>query len=263
LLLAEKGRAPADDLLSALIKVRDSGDALTEPELISMVLLLIIAGHETTMNLIAGGTLALLSHPAEMTRLRSDPSLLPGAVEELLRYVNPVNHATERVTLEPTAIGGVTIPGGEWVICATSSANHDPSRFSSPSQLHMSRDTSGHLAFGHGIHHCLGAPLARLEGEVAFGALLSRFPSMRLAVPASSLRWRQSSLMHGLETLPVLLRLPDLPGAVRRLSSAPRPLAGVGDASGRVRVGPTKPPGGFSTFSRGCSPPSSAGACPH
>jgi len=205
-LLAEKARTQTDDLLSALITVRDSGDSLTERELIAMVFLLMIAGHETTMNLIASGTLAMLSHPEDMARLRSDPSLLPGAVEELLRYVNPVNHASERITLEPTSIGGVTIPAGEAVICVTSSANHDPSRFASPSQLDLDRDASGHLAFGHGIHYCLGAPLARLEGEIAFGALLSRFPSMRLALPASSLRWRQSSLMHGLETLPVLLR---------------------------------------------------------
>lgn len=209
-LLDEKSQAPADDLLSALITVRDSGDSLSGPELISMIFLLIVAGHETTMNLIASGTLALLSHPAEITRLRSDPSLLPGAVEELLRYVNPVNHATERVTLEPMPIGDVTIPGGEWVICVTSSANHDPSRFPSPSQLDVGRDASGHLSFGHGIHHCLGAPLARLEGEVAFGTLLSRFPSMTLAVPDSSLRWRESILMHGLEALPVRLRLPQV-----------------------------------------------------
>jgi cytochrome P450 len=171
-----------------------------------MLFLLLIAGHETTTNLIASGTLALATHPAELARLRSDPSLLPGAVEELLRYANPLNHATERFTLEPVEIGGVTIPAREWVLCVTSSANHDPARFAGPDRLDVSRDASGHLAFGHGIHYCLGAPLARLEGEVAFGALLARFPGLSLAVPVSSLRWRPSSLIHGLESLPVRLR---------------------------------------------------------
>jgi cytochrome P450 len=204
-LLAAKRRSPGDDLLSALIAARDDDDSLDERELIAMLFLLLIAGHETTTNLIASGTLALLTHPAELARLRSDPSLLPGAVEELLRYANPLNHATDRFTLEPVEIGGVTIPAREWVLCVTSSANHDPSRFPGPGRLDLDRDASGHLAFGHGIHYCLGAPLARLEGEVAFGALLARFPSLTLAVPASSLRWRPSSLIHGLESLPVRL----------------------------------------------------------
>jgi cytochrome P450 len=205
-LVAAKRSRPADDLVSALIEASDSGDALTERELIAMLFLLLIAGHETTTNLIASGTLALLTHPAEMARLRSSSSLLPGAVDELLRFVNPLNHATERFTMEPVEIGGVTIPAREWVLCVTSSANHDPARFSAPDTLDVQRDAGGHVAFGHGIHYCLGAPLARLEGEVAFGALLSRFPSLSLAVEASALRWRQSSLIHGLETLPVKLR---------------------------------------------------------
>jgi cytochrome P450 len=205
-LLTAKRATPGDDLLSALIAARDEEDSLSEGELIGMLFLLLVAGHETTTNLISSGTLALLTHPDELARLRSDPSLLPGAVEELLRYCNPVNHATERFTLEPTEIGGVTIPAREWVLCALSSANHDPDRFTDPGQLDLGRDASGHLAFGHGIHFCLGAPLARLEGEVAFGSLLARFPLLSLAVPASSLRWRPSSLIHGLESLPVRLR---------------------------------------------------------
>jgi cytochrome P450 len=205
-LIAAKRKAPDDDLLSALITARDDNDSLDEQELLAMMFLLLVAGHETTANLIASGTLALLTHPDELARLRSDPALLPGAVEELLRFVNPVNHATERFTLEPTEIGGVTIPARQWVLCVTSSANHDPARFTEPDRLDLSRDTGGHLAFGHGIHYCLGAPLARLEGEVAFGALLARFPSLALAVPASTLRWRRSSLIHGLESLPVRLR---------------------------------------------------------
>jgi len=205
-LVAAKRSRPADDLVSALIEASDSGDALTERELIAMLFLLLIAGHETTTNLIASGALALLTHPAELSRLRSSPALLPGAVDELLRFVNPLNHATDRFTMEPVEIGGVTIPAREWVLCVTSSANHDPARFSAPDTLDLGRDAGGHVAFGHGIHYCLGAPLARLEGEVAFGALLSRFPSLSLAADASSLRWRQSSLIHGLEALPVRLR---------------------------------------------------------
>jgi cytochrome P450 len=204
-LIAAKRAAPADDLLSALIAARDSGDALDESELLAMMFLLLVAGHETTVNLIASGMLALLEHPAELARLRADPALLPGAVEELLRYANPLNHATERFTLEPVEIGGVTIPARAWVLCVTSSANRDPDRFDSPDVLDVGRDAGGHVAFGHGIHHCLGAPLARLEGEIAFGALLARFPSLTLAADPAELRWRPSSLMHGLEKLPVLL----------------------------------------------------------
>jgi cytochrome P450 len=205
-LVAAKRANPADDMVSALIEARDSGDSLDERELIAMLFLLLIAGHETTTNLIASGTLALLTNPGELARLRSDPALLPGAVEELLRYANPLNHATERFTLEPVDIGGVTIPARAWVVLATASANHDAGRFPDADRLDVGRDAGGHVAFGHGIHYCLGAPLARLEGEVAFGALLSRFPGLSLAADPSSLRWRHSSLIHGLETLPVRLR---------------------------------------------------------
>ena len=204
-LVAAKRAHPGDDLVSALIDARDSGDSLNERELMSMLWLLLVAGHETTTNLIASGTLALLTNPAQLDRLRSDPGLLPGAVDELLRYVNPLNHATDRFTLEPVEIGGVTIPAREWVLCVTSSANRDPDRFPDADRLDVGRDAGGHVAFGHGIHFCLGAPLARLEGEVAFGALLSRFPSLSLAADPATLRWRQSSLIHGLESLPVRL----------------------------------------------------------
>jgi cytochrome P450 len=204
-LLADKRAAPADDLLSALITARDSGDSLDEPELLAMIFLLLVAGHETTVNLIATGTLALLTHPSEFARLRADPSLLPGAVEELLRFANPLNHATDRYAPESLEVGGVVIPAGEPVLVVTSSANRDPARFPDPDRLDVGRDASGHVAFGHGIHYCVGAPLARLEGEIAFGALLARFPGLSLAVEPAALRWRPSSLIHGLETLPVRL----------------------------------------------------------
>jgi cytochrome P450 len=210
-LLAAKRQWPADDLLSALITAREKGegevggDGLRDNELVSMAFLLMLAGHETTVNLLASGMLALLLNPAELGRLRADPALIGGAVEELLRYVSPVNHATYRVTAEPVEIGGARIGAGEPVIVALSSADRDPSRYAYPERLDLGRDSSGHLAFGHGIHYCLGAPLARLEAEIAFGALLDRFGSMRLAVPADSLRWRPSTLIPGLEALPVRL----------------------------------------------------------
>ena len=206
-LVAAKRKAPADDLVSALISASDAdpGDSLDERELMAMLFLLLVAGHETTTNLIGSGTLALLTSPPEFARLRDDPALLPAAVEELLRYANPLNHATDRFTLEPVDIGGVTIPAREWVLCVTSSANHDPARFPDADRLDLGRDAGGHVAFGHGIHYCLGAPLARLEGEVAFGALLARFPALSLAADPATLRWRRSSLIRGLERLPVRL----------------------------------------------------------
>jgi cytochrome P450 len=204
-LMAAKRAHPGDDLLSALVETRDSGDRLSEMELLAMAFLLLVAGHETTVNLIGTGMLSLLLNPSERARLRGDRSLMPGAVEELLRYVSPVNHATFRFTAEPVEIGGTLIPAGEAVLAAVSSANRDPGRYQDPGRLDLSRDTGGHLAFGHGIHYCLGAPLARVEGEIAFGGLLDRFPDMTLAVPPDSLRWRPSTLLRGLEKLPVVL----------------------------------------------------------
>jgi cytochrome P450 len=207
-LVADKRAHPADDLLSALIDARDAGDGLSERELLGMLFLLLVAGHETTVNLIGSGTLALLLSPGELARLRADSSLLPGAVEELLRYTSPVNHATFRFTAQAVKIGGTLIPAREAVLVAIASANRDPDRYPAPDRLDIGRDAGGNLAFGHGIHYCLGAPLARMEGVIAFGALLSRFPGMTLAVPPDSLRWRPSTLIRGLETLPVHLSLP-------------------------------------------------------
>jgi cytochrome P450 len=204
-LLAARRREPADDLLSALIAARDDADRLSEDELLSMAFLLLVAGHETTVNLIASGTLALLLNPGELARLRADRSLLGAAVEELLRYAAPVNNATVRFTGEPVEIGGVPIGPGEVVLVSLSGANRDPARYADPERLDVGRDSGGHVAFGHGIHYCLGAPLARLEAEIAFGGLLERFPDMTLAVPPDALRWRPSTLIHGLESLPVRL----------------------------------------------------------
>ncbi len=210
-LVAAKRAEPGNDLLSALVLARDNAeesgteDELTSTELLSTAFQLATAGFDTTVNLIASGTLALLTHPAEMARLREKPALLPAAVEELLRFTNPVNHATDRFTTEDVPIGDVVIPAGEWVLSVITSANRDPAQFPEPGRLDLRRDASGHVAFGYGIHYCLGASLARMEAEVAFGALLARFPRMSLAGSPEELRWRQVSLMNGLESLPVRL----------------------------------------------------------
>jgi cytochrome P450 len=210
-LVADKRARPGDDLLSALVHAHDTaeedgtGTALSSTELLSAAYHLVMAGFDTTVNLIASGTLALLTHPAQMTRLRQDPSLLPAAVEELLRFTSPVNHVNLRYAAEDLPVGDVVIPAGERVLLATSSADRDPAQFPDPDRLDIDRDTSAHVAFGHGIHYCLGAPLARMETEVALGALLGRFPGLSLAVPLEKLRWRPVSLMNGLEALPVRL----------------------------------------------------------
>ena len=211
-LIAARRAEPGDDLVSALTLVSDNADGtgggtdgLTGEELLSTVFLLVMAGFDTTVNLIASGTLALATHPGELARLREDPSLLPAAVEELLRFTSPVNHANDRFTTHDVPVGDVVIPAGQWVFPAISSANRDPTQFPDPDRLDLGRDTSGHLAFGHGVHHCLGAPLARMEAEVALGALLARFPGVSLAVPPEELRRRPNSLINGLESLPVRL----------------------------------------------------------
>jgi cytochrome P450 len=214
-MITAKRVEPGDDLLSALVLAHDNASedgaeaALTNTELLSASYHLVMAGFDTTVNLIASGTLALLTHPEEMSRLRQDPSLLPAAVEELLRFTNPVNHVTVRFATEDVAIGGVVIPAGDRVLIATSSADRDPAQFPDPDRLDLGRDSSSHVAFGHGIHYCLGAPLARMEAEVALGALLTRFPEIALAVPPQELRWRPVSLMNGLESLPVRLASTD------------------------------------------------------
>lgn len=170
-----------------------------------MVFLLLVAGFETTVSLIANGVYSLLRHPDQLALLRKDPSLLPGAVEEFLRYEGPFNVATLRYTTEPVPVGGVEIPAGELVLISLLAVNRDGTQFTEPDRLDISRAAGRHLGFGHGIHHCVGAPLARLEAEIAIGRLLDRFEELRLAAEPASLRWRESMLIHGLETLPVRL----------------------------------------------------------
>jgi cytochrome P450 len=205
-LVAERRRSPADDLLSALVAVRDGGDALTEDELTSMAFLLLVAGHETTVNLIGNGILALLTHPEQLAALRAAPERIGAAVEELLRYDGPLQSAIPLLTAAPTEIAGVALPAGEVVVVSLLAANRDPAPQPGAQHLDITRAESPHLAFGHGVHHCLGAPLARVEGRIALGTVLTRFPDLRLAVPADELTRAPSLLMNGLNELPVLLR---------------------------------------------------------
>jgi cytochrome P450 len=202
-LLADRRTHLGDDLLSGLISVRDSADRLSEDELTSMVFLLLIAGHETTVNLIGNGTYLLLSDRDRWERLRADRSLLPAAIEEFLRYEGPVEMSTGRVAIADLTLGGQDIKEGDVVLVTLLGANRDPDRFESPDELRFDRQHNPHIGFGHGIHYCLGAPLARLEAVVAFDKLISRFPDLHLAVPPDALTWRPGVLLRGLADLPV------------------------------------------------------------
>ncbi|WP_371667121.1 cytochrome P450 [Streptomyces sp. NBC_00289] len=202
-LLAAKRAAPTDDLLSALIAVRDDADRLTEDELMSLAFLILFAGYENTVHLIGNAALALLSHPDQLAELRTDPGRLGPAVEELARYDGPAPLAIRRFPTEDVTIGGVSIPAGETVLLSLAAAHRDPRRFSEPDRLDIGRDATAHLALGHGIHYCLGAPLARMETEIALAALLDRFPGLALDLPPDGPRWRPSMRAHGLLSLPV------------------------------------------------------------
>lgn len=202
-LVADKRRQPADDLISQMIASEEEGDKLSESELISMITLLIFAGHETTSNLIATGTLMLLDHPDELHQLTSDLSLVPSAVEELLRFNGPSTIVGPRFATEDVELGGQQIKKGEMVIAVVKSANRDELQFENADDLDITRKISRHLAFGHGIHTCLGAPLARIEGDIAFTTLLKRMPNLHLSVPRENLQWTGGLTSQGLEALPV------------------------------------------------------------
>lgn len=207
-LVRDKQQNPGDDLLSSLIKARDEdGDQLSADELLGMVWLLIIAGHETTGNLISSAVFTLLCHPPQLAALRVNPALIDGAVEEFLRYEGPSATSTYRFTTAPVKIGGVVIPGdGELVLIALGDANRDLERFPQPDTLDITRDTRGHMAFGHGIHYCVGAPLARLQGRVAISSLLARFPALQLDGPPPAVQWRRGIMVRGPRSLPVRFR---------------------------------------------------------
>ncbi|MFF3325242.1 cytochrome P450 [Streptomyces sp. NPDC002889] len=205
-LLAQKRAQPGDDLMSALIHASqgEGDDRLSGEELMGMAWLLLVAGHETTVNLISNGVLALLSHPDQLAALRADFSLMDSAVEEMLRYEGPVETPTYRFTVKPYDIGGTTIPGGgQLVLVALADADRDPDRFPDPDRFDIRRDTRGHLAFGHGIHYCLGAPLARLEARTVIRTLLERCPDLALDTHPAAVTWRAGMLIRGPERLPV------------------------------------------------------------
>jgi cytochrome P450 PksS len=202
--LAEARRAaPRDDLVSALTQAEDGGQRLSADELLAMIVLLLVAGHETTVNLIGNGTLALLQHPDQLARLRADPALIRPAVEELLRYASPAETATERYAREDVTVAGAPIPRGGLALAVIASANRDERQFADPDKLDLTREPNRHLAFGLGAHFCLGAALARMEGQIAVAALLRRAPRLRLAVAPTALRWRPGLVLRGLKALPV------------------------------------------------------------
>ncbi|MGK3962568.1 cytochrome P450 [Sorangium sp. So ce118] len=204
-LIALRREQPGDDLTSALIRAEQAGDRFTEDELISMIFMLLLAGHDTSMNFLGNATLALLDHPDQLQKLHDHPELIDSAVEELLRYAGPVGHAAPRFAREDIEIQGHKIPKGSLVLMLFESANRDEAAFVDPDRLDITRTPNRHVALGYGIHYCVGAPLARYEGRSAFLKLVRRFPDMRLAVPRETLIWRKNLAMHGLKSLPLYL----------------------------------------------------------
>ncbi len=202
-LIRERRARPADDLITALVQAKEGSDQLSDDEILAMIFLLLSAGHETTVNLIGSGVLALLEHPDQLAKLRDEPALIGSAVEELLRFVCPVEMATERYARDEVTIAGTTIPRGELVLAVIASANRDANYFADPDVLDITRAPNRHLAFGHGAHYCVGAPLARLEGQIAINTLLQRMPDLRLRIAPEQLRWRGGFILRGLEVLPV------------------------------------------------------------
>ncbi|MFE6041851.1 cytochrome P450 [Streptomyces sp. NPDC056452] len=203
-LIEDKRCAPGDDLLSALIQARDEGgDRLSSDELVGMAFLLLVAGHETTVNLISNGVRALLDHPDQLALLRADPELIDGAVEEMLRYDGPVENATLRFTRDPVPVGSRVIPAGEAVLVALGSGDRDPDRYPDPDTFDIRREAQGHLAFGHGMHFCMGAPLARMEGRIAIRALLDRCPGLVRDPGGAEPDWLPGMLIRGVRSLPV------------------------------------------------------------
>jgi cytochrome P450 len=204
-LVDSKRTDPDDGLLSALVEVSDEGDRLSEPELVAMAMLLLIAGHETTVNLIGNGSYGLLTNPDQLALLGERPDLVPQAVDEFLRWDAPVQSPPVRFMSEDVEVSGTTVPAGSVVMLSLAAANRDGDQFPEPDALRVDRDASGHVSFGYGLHYCLGAQLARIEGQEAFAALLGRFPGISLAVPPDDLVHRRSTLVRGLRELPVEL----------------------------------------------------------
>lgn len=203
-LFVAKRKQPADDMISQLLRIEEDGDKLNEEETLSTVFILYLAGHVTTVNLIGNGVYALLSHPEQLAKLKANPGLVKGLVEETLRYWGPVDFISRRIAKEDLDLAGTHIPKGEPMMVGLATANRDPERFPNPDVFDITRpDADKHVAFGKGIHICIGAPLARMEGQIAFETLFRRMPELRLAVPAEELRW-SNSFLRGFAKLPVL-----------------------------------------------------------
>jgi len=208
-LIAERRARPQEDLITALVQVEESGDRLSEEELVAMIVLLLIAGYETTVNLIGTGALALIEERRQRELFLENPTVAEAAIEELLRHSSPLDLATQRFAREAVRLNGVTIQQGHVIVAVLGSANHDESQFKNPEMLDLAREPNRHVAFGQGVHFCLGAPLARLEGSIALLTLFRRFPELRLARDVKSLRWRRSLIIRGLEELPVIVQNED------------------------------------------------------
>jgi cytochrome P450 len=202
-MISDRRSNPGDDLISSLVHAEENGEQLTEQELFSMIALLIVAGYETTVNLIGNGMLALLQHPDQMALLQPEPELIEPAIEEFLRYKGPVEMATIRYAAKDVQIGERMIKRGTAVVIILAAVNRDPAAFEDPATLDITRKSNKHLGFGYGVHYCLGAPLARLEARIAFNTLLKRLPTIQLAVPTSELQYNNSAIVHGIARLPV------------------------------------------------------------
>jgi len=203
-MVAERRQEPGDDLISDLVHAEEAGDRLSEQELYGMIALLIVAGHETTVNLISNGMLALMQHPDQLALLQQEPALVETAVEEFLRYDGAVERSTTRYAAEDVEISGQRIRRSTPVIVVLGAANRDPGHYEEANRLNITRQSNKHLGFGYGIHYCLGAPLARLEGKIAISTLIQRLPDLHLARPVTELRYRSSPVVRGLERLPVV-----------------------------------------------------------
>jgi cytochrome P450 PksS len=204
-LAADRRRNPSDDLITALVRAQEGDDRLSDHEVIAMVFLLLLAGHDTTANLIGSSILTLLDHPEQMARLRDEPDLIGPAVEELLRFTTPVPCGAARIATEDLELGGFAIPKGGHILGMIISANRDEAVFDRPDELDLGRIPNKHITFAFGSHYCLGNQLARMEGQMAISALVQRFPDMRLAIPKDQLRYKPTESLRGLRSLPLVL----------------------------------------------------------
>ncbi|WP_326767595.1 cytochrome P450 [Streptomyces sp. NBC_01591] len=211
-LIGEKRANPADDAFTSFVRALDAGEFLDEDEVIAQAMLFVVAGHETTVDLLGNGVHALLSNPDQLKQLTADPSLLPNAVEEVLRYYPPTDIVTPQYTAEPIRFGDVEVDRHQIVILSRASANRDPERYPDPERFDITRNTAGHLAFGHGAHYCVGGMVARIEGQTVFGRIFDRFPELRHATAPEEVRWKSNPVARGLVSLPVDLGTPRRPG---------------------------------------------------